>query len=218
MGTMSMAPEHVQAPAGDAMLFRSSPLRTGVTLFVALATAYLAVAGLGDLVLGDPAGPWWSTVVQAVIVSATVAAVYLVTARSSLATWVRISDGGLELAAQGSDPVLLAWPDVANAAVRRSGLRTVLEVRPTDLDRVHPVQDAGEGWPPLTETQAGPAFLADLTQVWPGPRALRRELFRRLPAEATRQTSLPPRSWSCGWSKWGDKPRKGNHKSKIAGK
>ena len=175
-----MAPEQVQAPARDAVLFRSSPLRTGMALFGALAITYLAAAGLGDLVLDDPAEPWWTTLVQAVIVSVTVAGVYLVTARSSLATWVRVSDGGLELAAQGSDPVLLAWPDIDGAVVRRSGLRTVLEVRPVDLDRVHPVQDAGEGWPPLIETQAGPAFLADLTQVWPGPRTLRRELSRRL--------------------------------------
>jgi hypothetical protein len=180
MGTMSIPPDQVTAPAGDAALFRSSPLRTGVALFGALVTAYLAVAGLGDLVLGDPAEPWWSTLAQAVIVSATVVGVYLVTARSSLATWVRVSDGGLELAALGSDPVLLAWSDVADAVVRRSGLRSVLEVRPVDLDRVHPVQGTGEGWPPLTETQAGPVFLADLTQVWPGPRALRRELSRRL--------------------------------------
>ena len=175
-----MAPEQVQAPAGDAVLFRSSPFRTGAALFGALATTYLAVAALGNLVRGDPEEPWWSTMLQAVIVSATVAGVYLVTARSSLATWVRVSDGGLELAAQGSDPVLLAWPDIAEATVRRSGLRTVLEVTPVDLDRVHPVQDAGEGWPPLSETRTGPVFTADLSQVWPGPRALRRELARRL--------------------------------------
>jgi hypothetical protein len=180
MMTMSTPPEQVQAPAGHAVLFRSSPLRTGTVLFAVLAVTYLAVAALGDLVLGDPEEPWWSTLLQATIVSATVAAVYLVTARSTLATWIRVSDGGLEMAAQGSDPVLLAWSDVAEAAVRRSGLRTVLEVVPVDLDRVHPVQDEGEGWPPLAETPAGPAFTADLTQVWPGPRALRRELSHRL--------------------------------------
>jgi hypothetical protein len=175
-----MAPQQVQAPAGDAVLFRSSRLRTGAALFEVLLTTYLAVALLGNLLLSDPGEPWWSTVLQGVIVSATVTGVYLVTARSSLATWVRVSDGGLELAAQGSDPVLLAWPDIANAAVRRSGLRIVLEVTPVDLDRVHPVQDEGEGWPPLAETPAGPVFTADLTQLWPGPRALRRELARRL--------------------------------------
>lgn len=180
MGTMSVAPEHVQAPAGDAVLFRSSPLRTGAALFVALLVAFLAVAALGDLVLGDPVGPWWPTVLQAILVSTTVAGLYLVTARSTLATWVRVSDAGIEVAAQGSDPVLLAWRDVAAAGIHRSGLRTVLEVTPVDLDRVHPVQDEGTGWPPLAETPAGPAFTADLTQVWPGPRALRRELARRL--------------------------------------
>jgi hypothetical protein len=32
----------------------------------------------------------------------------------------------------------------------------------------------------MTETDRGTAFTADLTQVWPGPRALRRELARRM--------------------------------------
>jgi hypothetical protein len=27
-----------------------------------------------------------------------------------------------------------------------------------------------------------------------------------------------PRSWSCGWNEIGEKPRKGNHNSKIAGR
>jgi hypothetical protein len=180
MEIMSMAPEQVQAPAGDAVLFRSSPLRTGTVLFAVLVVAYVAVAALGNMALGGPDEPLWSTLLQATIVSATVAGVYLVTARSTLATWVRVSDGGLELAAQGSDPVLLAWPDVADATIRRSGLRTVLEVTPVELDRVHPVQDQDEGWPPLAENRAGPAFTADVTQVWPGARALRQELSRRL--------------------------------------
>jgi hypothetical protein len=180
MENMSMAPEQVQAPAGGVVLFRSSPTRTGTVLFVVLVITYLAVAALGNLVLGDPDESGWSTLLQAMIVSATVTGVYLVTARSTLTTWVRISDGGIELAAQGSDPVLLAWSDVADATIRRSGLRTVLAVTPVELDRVHPVQDEGEGWPPLAETSVGPAFTADVTQVWPGPRALRRELSRRL--------------------------------------
>ena len=30
------------------------------------------------------------------------------------------------------------------------------------------------------EADGAPAFTADLTQVWPGPRALRRELSRHL--------------------------------------
>jgi hypothetical protein len=180
MESMSMAPEQVQAPSGDAVLFRSSPLRTGSVLFVVLLVTYGAVAALGNVVLGDPDESSWSTLLQAMIVSGTVAGVYLATARSTLATWVRVSDGGLELAAQGSDPVLLAWSDVAGATIRRSGLRMVLEVTPVDLDRVHPVQDEDEGWPALAESPAGPTFTADVTQLWPGPRALRRELSRRL--------------------------------------
>jgi hypothetical protein len=54
-------------------------------------------------------------------------------------------------------------------------------VTPVDLDSVHPVEQ-GEtaGWPTMTETAYGPAFTADLTQIWPGPRSLRRELIRRM--------------------------------------
>jgi hypothetical protein len=33
----------------------------------------------------------------------------------------------------------------------------------------------------MTETGIGTAFTADLTQLWPGPRSLRRELARRMP-------------------------------------
>jgi hypothetical protein len=52
---------------------------------------------------------------------------------------------------------------------------------PVDLDRVHPVQDEGPGGPAMTDTADGQAFTADLSEVWPGPRALRRELARRMP-------------------------------------
>ena len=175
---MSLAPDEVEAPAGRSALFRSSPARTFAAVFVILAIAYAATGPLVDVLLDDGGDPWWSTGLQAVMIGALVATAAAYTARSSLTTWVRISDGGIELAAQGSDPVLLAWPDVADVAVRRVGLRTVLELTPVDLDRVHPVQDEGEGWPALTETARGPAFTADLTQVWPGPRALRRALAR----------------------------------------
>jgi hypothetical protein len=60
----------------------------------------------------------------------------------------------------------------------------VLDVTPVDLDRVHPVSEEDEGWPTIrddeTDPQGRPAFTADLTQVWPGPRALRKELARRM--------------------------------------
>ena len=178
---MSIAPEEVEAPAGHAVVFRSSPARTFLAVFAILAMAYLAASPLVDLLAGDGGGPWWSVVLQAVVLAAVVSGALAFTARSSLSTWIRISDGGLEMAAQGSDPIYLAWPDIVTAVVRRTGLRTVLDVVPVDLDTVHPVQGPGAGWPTLTETERGTAFTADLTQVWPGPRALRRELARRMP-------------------------------------
>ncbi len=177
---MSVPPEEVAAPADDAVVFRSSPVRMFVAMFAVLVVAYLAVSPLVGMLLDGADDPWWQTGAQAVVIGGLVAGALTLSARSSLTTWIRVSGAGLELAAQGSDPVLLAWPDVAHVVVRRAGVRTVLEVTPVDLDRVHPVDDEGPGWPTMTETATGTAFTADLTQIWPGPRALRRELSRRL--------------------------------------
>jgi hypothetical protein len=177
---MSTAPEQVQAPADDAVLFRSSPARTFAAVFVILLVTYLAAAPIVDLVLGGSGGEWWPTLAQGVVVGALAAGAYAASARAALTTWVRISSAGLELAAQGSDPILLTWPDIATVRVRRTGLRTVLDVTPVDLDRVHPVAGGGPGWPALRDTKGGPTFTADLSQVWPGPRALRRQLARRV--------------------------------------
>jgi hypothetical protein len=179
---MSVAPEQVEVPGGDAVLFRSSPARTFGALFAILALTYLAVSPLTGLILGGTGDTWWSTLAQATVIGAVIAGAYAFSARAALTTWVRVSAGGLELAAQGSDPILLAWPDIATVVVRRTGFRILLEVTPLGLDRVHPVTGEGPGWPALTDTAGGTAFVADLTQVWPGPRALRRELSRRMPA------------------------------------
>jgi hypothetical protein len=178
---MSLAPEQVQPPAEHAVLFRSSPVRTFAAMVVILTVTYLAVSPLVNLVLGDDRDPWWSTLLQAVVLAVVAAGALAFTARASLTTWIRVSDGGLEVAAQGSDPIWLAWPDIASVVVRRTTIRTVLEVTPVDLDSVHPVQGEGPGWPTMTETGTGTAFTADLTQLWPGPRSLRRELTRRMP-------------------------------------
>ena len=181
MEGMSIAPEEVVAPADDAVLFRSSPWRTFSAVFLVILVAYVAVSPLVALAL-DTDDPWWLTLLQGAVIGAMVAGAIMLSARSSLTTWVRVSRAGLELAAQGSDPILLDWADIAHVTVRRDGARTVLEVTPVDLDSVHPVDADGPGWPAMTETAHGTAFTADLTQLWPGPRALRRELARRMHA------------------------------------
>lgn len=177
---MSLAPEDVEAPAAGAVVFRSAPARTFAVMLVVIVVAYVAVSPLVHLVLDGADDPWWLTLAQAGVIGVLVAGAFAVSARSSLRTWVRVSDAGLELAAQGSDPVWLTWADVAHVVIRRDGARTVLEVTPKDMDLVHPVDAGGPGWPALAETAHGPAFTADLTQLWPGPRALRRELARRM--------------------------------------
>jgi hypothetical protein len=179
---MSIPPEEVEAPAADAVLFRASPWRTFGVLFGVLLVAYVAVSPVVALLLGAPGDEWWSTLVQGTVIGLVTAGAYALTARSARRTWIRASAGGLELAAEGSDPVLLAWQDIDHVTVRRDGFRTVLDVTPVDLDRVHPISEEDEGWPVLhDEPDGSPAFTADLSQVWPGPRAIRRELARRLP-------------------------------------
>ncbi|MEU4421940.1 hypothetical protein AB0F81_15050 [Actinoplanes sp. NPDC024001] len=179
---MSIAPEEVEAPARDAVLFRSSPARTFTVVFLALMVAYVAVSPVVGWIAGDTGDPWWVASLQAVVIGAVVAGAYALSARAALPTWVRVSAGGLELAAQDSDPILLDWADITAVVVRRDGLRTVLEVVPADLDSVHPVQGPDHGEPTLVDTPRGPAFTADLTQIWPSPAALRRELDRRMRA------------------------------------
>jgi hypothetical protein len=177
---MSIAPEQVEAPARDAVLFRSSPLRTFLAVFVILLVSYVAASPLVALVAGGGGDSWSSTVLQAIVIGAVVSGAYAYSCRAALDTWVRVSAAGLEMAAQGSDPILLAWADIESVVVRRVGLRTVLDVTPVDLDRVHPVQGEGPGWPAMEVTDHGEAFAADLSELWPGPRKLRRELARRL--------------------------------------
>ena len=181
---MPIAPEQVEAPARDAVLFRSSPVRTFVVLFLLLMFSFALVSPIVAMIGGGTGNPWWQTGLQAAVISALASGAYAYSTRASLKTWVRISSGGLELAAQDSDPVLLAWSDITRVTVRRAGFRNLLDVTPVDFDRVHPVQGERDGWPTLTETPDGPSFTADLSEVWPGPRRLRRELARHLPADA----------------------------------
>ncbi len=180
---MPIAPEQVEAPARDAVLFRSSPVRTFVVLFLLLMLSFALVSPIVALVAGGTAKPWWHTALQAGVIAGLASAAYAYSTRGSLKTWVRISSGGLELAAQDSDPILLTWTDIKHVTVRRERLRNVLEVTPIDLDDVHPVQGEEVGPPALAETPDGQSFTADLSELWPGPRRLRRELAKYLPAD-----------------------------------
>ncbi|WP_250003102.1 hypothetical protein [Actinoplanes sp. M2I2] len=181
---MSIAPEQVEAPARDAVLFKSSPVRTFLALFLLLMVSFAVVspvvAFLGE---GGAGNRWWQTAAQASVVAALASGAYAYSTRGSLRTWVRVSSAGLELAAQESDPVMLAWADIKHVTVRRDGFKNLLEVTPVDMDRVHPVQGEEVGPPPLAETPDGQSFTADLSEVWPSPRRLRRELAKHLPAD-----------------------------------
>jgi hypothetical protein len=105
---MSIAPEQVEAPARDAVLFKSSPVRTFLALFLLLMVSFALVAPLVALLgEGGVGNRWWQTAAQAAVVAALAAGAYAYSTRGSLRTWVRISSAGLELAAQESDPIML---------------------------------------------------------------------------------------------------------------
>jgi len=178
-----IAPEQVEAPARDTVLFKSSPLRTFVVLFLLLMLSFALVSPIVAAVVGGTGSPWWQAGLQAGAIAVLAAGAYVYSTRGSLKTWVRVSSGGLELAAQDSDPILLDWADIKHVTVRREGLTNLLEVTPVDLDVVHPVQGEEVGPPVLAETPEGQSFTADLSEVWPGPRRLRRELAKHLPAD-----------------------------------
>lgn len=183
---MPIAPEQVEAPARDAVLFRSSPVRSFLVIFVLLMISFALVSPVVALLGGDGGGmgqPWWQTGLQAGAIAALAAGAYAYSTRGSLTTWVRVSSGGLELAAQDSDPILLAWTDIRHVTVRREVFKNLLEVTPIDFDRVHPVQGEEVGPPAVAETPEGQSFTADLSEIWPGPRRLRRELAKYLPAD-----------------------------------
>src|SRR5689334_6877024 len=116
---MSAEPDEVAAPADDTVLFHSSPVRTFAVMAGASMLAYLVVSPLVDLVLRDADDPWWLTLIQGAVIGVLVAAAFAFSARSSLSTWVRVSSAGLELAAQGSDPVFLTRADIEHVVVRR---------------------------------------------------------------------------------------------------
>ncbi|MBM2623391.1 hypothetical protein JIG36_48645 [Actinoplanes sp. LDG1-06] len=95
-------------------------------------------------------------------------------------TWVRISSGGIELAADGGDPILLDWSETSSAQVRRRGLWAVLDVVPTDPDSVRST-DPHRDLPRLRDTADGTAFTVPVGSLRPGPAALRSALVRHLP-------------------------------------
>ena len=172
-------PDDVTAPAADTRLFRSSP--TWVTLILlCVAVPVAAFASLG-LELLDGAAMSRRLMAEAVVdvlPYTVVAALVTVWQLSRRRTWVRISSGGMELAAHGGDPVLLDWSEIVSARVRRRWLWAVLEVVPVDLDTVRSV-DPGRDLPRVRETDAGTAFTVEAGILRPGPTALRAELARR---------------------------------------
>ena len=78
-----------------------------------IVVAYLAVSPLAGMLFGGAGDPVVGDRAAGRRRSATlIAGAVALSARSSLTTWVRVSAAGLELAAQESDPVLLAWADI----------------------------------------------------------------------------------------------------------
>ena len=170
---MTTEPDEVYAPAGDPILFRVSRSWSLARMFAVALVIYPIVQPLVILALGGDVDFGWVLIVQAVVMSALFAGISAVMRPSPFNTWIRVSAGGLELCAGGRGPVLLTWPDVASVRVRRRGLRTLLEVTPVEMRRVHRA-DARDGQPPVRDG----SFVADVGLLRPGIGVLRRELDR----------------------------------------
>ncbi|MFK3982674.1 hypothetical protein ACI2K4_20145 [Micromonospora sp. NPDC050397] len=99
--------------------------------------------------------------------------------------WVRISPAGIELAAARRQPVLVPWAAVEAVRFRWFGPFTELEVTPTSLDATAARSPGGREFR-IGERAGRPTILTEVGLLRPGPRELRAELTRRLPAEVIR--------------------------------
>ncbi len=176
---MASSPEDVAAPAEDVTVFRTSRARTFGVMFAGFLIVWPIGNALMSWLLGDAnPDPWWQVLLQAALTGAAVSALLTFVTPGQHPTWIRTSSGGLELSAGGSDPIHLAWVDIARVQVRRKS-RWLLEVTPADMGRVNRVQE-GNGMPRRRDG----AFVVDLARVAPGPASLRRELARWMPGGA----------------------------------
>lgn len=178
MSRTPTGPDDVTAPAADSRLFRSSPTLYFLILVPATLLAVTAASLLIDLL--DGAGLSWRQlgVRAAALLPFTAAGAGLVAWQiRRRPTWVRISSGGIELAVQGSDPILLDWSEIVCARVHRRGLRAVLDVVPADPDTVRST-GPHRVLPRMRDTADGTAFTADIVFLRPGPTALQAALAR----------------------------------------
>lgn len=178
MSRTPTSPDEVTAPAPDAQLFRSSP----TWAFLVILFLVMPVFAIIDLLLDLPEGAdlGWRQVSETVgnsLLFALVAAGAAAWQIRRRRTWVRISSGGIELAADGGDPILIDWSEIICARIRRRGLWAVLDVVPTDPDTVrstNPHRDL----PRMRDTPDGTAFTVPAGGLRPRPAALRTALAR----------------------------------------
>ncbi|HLL64426.1 MAG TPA: hypothetical protein VK453_01630 [Micromonosporaceae bacterium] len=179
-------PDDVTAPAADARLFRSSPTWLFVIVVLLTLPTNVGLQLLLQLLDGAPAGsPQAAEALPSALAFAVMAggaAAWLLWRRR---TWVRISSGGIELAALGGDPILLDWSEIVAVRVRGHWLRTVLDVVPVALHAVRSAEPARD-LPRVRDTADGAAFSVDVGALRPGPATLRAELARHTARSATR--------------------------------
>ncbi len=178
MSRTPTGPDDVTAPAADSQLFRSSPTWYLLIYVPAMLLGVTAVSLLIDLLDGVDLSWRHLGVKAAALLPATAAGAgffaWQIWRRRS---WVRISSGGVELAADGGDPILLDWSEIISARIRRRGLWAVLDVVPADPDTVHST-DSHRDLPRMRDTADGTAFTVQVGVLQPGPTALRTALAR----------------------------------------
>ncbi len=181
MSKTPTGPDEVTAPAPDAQLFRPSAAWTFLVIFAVAVPVMTAANLLLDLPDGQSLG--WHQLGKAAgdslpycLLAATAAAWQIRRRRS----WVRISSGGIELAAYAAGPIVLDWAEITSVRVHRRGLRAVLDVVPADVDAVRSVEPARD-LPQMRDTADGTAFTVEVSFLRPGLAALRTSLARHTP-------------------------------------
>jgi hypothetical protein len=175
MATVDLIP----APAGDAVTFRLRRSRLWWGTALMLMPMFLLVDGTA---VGLSLAAWdFTETVIVVLLTAIGGATGAVLRAGHHPGWIRASAAGLELAANGRQPVFLPWSAVQSVRLRFTGPLTELLVTPTSLNAA--TVAAVPAWAPRVRRRSGAAaFIVDVGLMTPGPSALLAELNRRLVA------------------------------------
>nr|BFE74965.1 hypothetical protein GCM10020092_082660 [Actinoplanes digitatis] len=179
------------APAPDAVLFRSSTLRSLLILVATTVAAWVLAKVLISALVGHGVG--WGDLGSSLLFPMVVPlTVFGGTAwqQRGRPTWIRVSGLGIELAQRG-DPVFVPWSQIAEARVRRRWVFAVLEITPADLYAVRSALPSRD-LPGILYRRGVAMFRVEVGTIRPGLSELRVTLARHHPAALGPQVVSQP--------------------------